>query len=125
MSMRGAIETRISEFLAADDPKLEWVKPAARKHAFLPLYVGWVAVLGVHRTAPSFGVLGTQYAIRCQLGRHPQAAWGGLGARCDNREGGTNFAVQALRVGMDLRMVSPCPLASIPRGWCHDRRSRG
>lgn len=45
--MSGAIEARISDFLAADNPKLEWVKPAVRKHAFLPLYVGWVAVLGV------------------------------------------------------------------------------
>ncbi len=47
MSMRGAIETRISEFLSADDPKFEWVKPAVRMHGFLPLYVGWVAVLGL------------------------------------------------------------------------------
>jgi hypothetical protein len=47
MAIRAAIERRIDEFLAADDPKLEWVKPAVRKHTFLPLYVGWVAALGV------------------------------------------------------------------------------
>ena len=45
--MRAAIEKRIEEFLAADDPKLEWMKPAIRKHTFLPLHVGWVAVLGI------------------------------------------------------------------------------
>jgi hypothetical protein len=77
----------------------ESLKPAA------PLFVSRRG----RRISRVRGVLGTQYAIRCQLGRHPQAAWGGLGARCDNREGGTNVAVQALRVGMDLRMVSPCP----------------
>lgn len=47
MSMRGAIETRIAEFLAAGDPKLKWVRPAVRRHAFLPLYVGWIATLGI------------------------------------------------------------------------------
>jgi hypothetical protein len=47
MTMHGAIETRISEFLAADDPKLKWVKSAVREHAFLPLYIGWVATLGL------------------------------------------------------------------------------
>jgi hypothetical protein len=47
MSMRRAIEKRIAEFLAGEDPKLEWVKPAVRAHGFLPLYVGWVAALGV------------------------------------------------------------------------------
>jgi len=47
MSMHEAIEKRIAEFLAGDDPKLEWIKPAVRAHAFLPLYLGWVAALGV------------------------------------------------------------------------------
>jgi len=45
--MRAAIEKRIDEFLAADDPQVEWVKPAVRKHGFLPLYLGWVAALGI------------------------------------------------------------------------------
>jgi hypothetical protein len=76
MSMRGAIETRISEFLAADDPKLEWVKPAARKHAFLPLYVGWVAVLGV-RPDGSF-VRGFGDTIRNSMPTRAASA-GGLG----------------------------------------------
>jgi hypothetical protein len=47
MTMSRAIEARIAEFLAADDSKLEWVKPAVRQHGFLPLYVGWVAALGL------------------------------------------------------------------------------
>lgn len=47
MSMSREIETRIQEFLVAKDPKLEWVKPAVRQHQFLPLYVGWVAALGL------------------------------------------------------------------------------
>src|SRR5689334_16662837 len=45
--MRAQIERRIDEFLAADDPTLEWVKSAVRKHAFLPLYLGWVSALGI------------------------------------------------------------------------------
>jgi len=47
MSMREAIEKRIAEFLAGQDPKLMWMKPAVREHAFLPLYVGWIAALGL------------------------------------------------------------------------------
>lgn len=47
MSMSREIETRIAEFLAAEDPKLTWVKPAVRQHQFLPLYVGWVSALGL------------------------------------------------------------------------------
>jgi len=47
MSMSEAIQKRITEFLAADDPGLDWVRPAVRAHAFLPLYLGWVAALGV------------------------------------------------------------------------------
>ena len=47
MSMSKVIEARIAEFLAADDPKLEWMKPAVRQHGFLPLYVGWVAAFGL------------------------------------------------------------------------------
>jgi hypothetical protein len=45
--MSRAIETRIAEFLTAEDPELEWVKPAVRQHGFLPLYIGWVAALGL------------------------------------------------------------------------------
>ena len=47
MSIRTAVEARIAEFLAADEPKLEWVKAAVREHGFLPVHVGWVAVLGL------------------------------------------------------------------------------
>jgi hypothetical protein len=47
MSMSRAIEIRIAEFLAGDDSRLDWVKPAVRQHGFLPLYIGWVAALGV------------------------------------------------------------------------------
>lgn len=45
--MREAIERRIQEFLTNSDAKLEWVKPAVRKHQFLPLYLGWVAAIGL------------------------------------------------------------------------------
>jgi hypothetical protein len=47
MSMHETIRTRIAELLAASDSELEWVKPAVRAHTFLPLYVGWVASLGI------------------------------------------------------------------------------
>lgn len=47
MSMSEAIEKRITELLAADDPELDWVRPAVRAHGFLPLYLGWIAGLGV------------------------------------------------------------------------------
>lgn len=47
MSMQSAIEKRISEYLATDDTRHEWVKPAVRRHSFLPLYLGWIAVLGL------------------------------------------------------------------------------
>ena len=46
-SIYEAIEKRIAEFLATNDPKIEWIKVAVRAHAFLPLYVGWVATLGI------------------------------------------------------------------------------
>ena len=42
-----SIEQRLAEFLAEEDPKLDWVRRAARTHGFLPLYLGWVAVLGI------------------------------------------------------------------------------
>jgi hypothetical protein len=45
--MSEAIERRITELLAADDPELDWLKPAVRAHGFLPLYLGWVAALGL------------------------------------------------------------------------------
>jgi hypothetical protein len=47
MFMHEAIEKRIAEFLSADDPEFEWTKPAVRAHRFLPLYIGWLAVLGI------------------------------------------------------------------------------
>lgn len=45
--MRDAIEKRIQEFLTDSDPRFDWVRPAVRKHGFLPLYLGWVAALGL------------------------------------------------------------------------------
>lgn len=45
--MSRAIEIRIAEFLANDNPRIDWVKPAVREHGFLPLYLGWVATLGL------------------------------------------------------------------------------
>jgi hypothetical protein len=45
--VRAAIENRIEQFAAAADPRLEGVRTAVRRQAFLPLYVGWMAVLGV------------------------------------------------------------------------------
>jgi hypothetical protein len=47
MTIRETIEQRISDFLIADDPKLAWLNEAVQKHTFLPLYVGWIAVLGI------------------------------------------------------------------------------
>ena len=41
------IERRIAEFLAAGESTLAWIQPAVRAHGFLPLYVGWLSVLGV------------------------------------------------------------------------------
>jgi hypothetical protein len=41
------IEKRIEEFLSTSDDKIEWIKAAVRKNTFLPLYVGWIAVLGI------------------------------------------------------------------------------
>ncbi len=45
--MRAAIEMRIEEFLASDDPALEWLRDAVREHGFLPLYAGWLSTLGL------------------------------------------------------------------------------
>jgi hypothetical protein len=47
MSIQQAIEARIAEFLADDNPKVGWVKPAVSGSGFLPLYFGWVAVIGI------------------------------------------------------------------------------
>lgn len=41
------IERRIEEFLSSDEPTYSWVRPAVAEHGFLPLYVGWLSVLGV------------------------------------------------------------------------------
>ena len=46
-SLSREIEARIAEYLASDDPRREWLKPAVREHRFLPLYLGWVAALGI------------------------------------------------------------------------------
>jgi hypothetical protein len=45
--MRSAIDRRIEEYLSSEDPRLEWVRAAAREHTFLPLYVGWLSTLGI------------------------------------------------------------------------------
>jgi hypothetical protein len=46
-SLAGEIEARLAEYLADDDPRLEWTKAKVREHWFLPLYLGWFAALGV------------------------------------------------------------------------------
>jgi len=45
--LRDQIDRRIEEFLADEDPRFAWVRTAIRKFEFLPLYLGWVAVLGL------------------------------------------------------------------------------
>jgi hypothetical protein len=45
--MRDVIERGIREYLGDPDPRFDWIKPAVRKHEFLPLYLGWVAVIGL------------------------------------------------------------------------------
>jgi len=45
--MREAIEKRIEEFLARDDARFDWLKDAVRENGFLPLYRGWLSVLGI------------------------------------------------------------------------------
>jgi hypothetical protein len=49
--LRGAIERRIRELLADEDPRFDWVKPIVRAHAFLPIYLGWVSAIGVRADA--------------------------------------------------------------------------
>jgi hypothetical protein len=41
------ISVLIDRFVAANEPKLAWAKPAVEKHCFMPLYFGWTATLGV------------------------------------------------------------------------------
>ena len=41
------IEQEIESLLAAPDKTLEWLIPAVRQHRFLPVYLGWTAVLGI------------------------------------------------------------------------------
>jgi hypothetical protein len=41
------IEERIAEFLTDDDPRLGWLRDGVREHRFLPLYLGWLATLGI------------------------------------------------------------------------------
>lgn len=45
--MRDVIERRMREFLNETDPRYDWVRSAVRTFGFLPLYLGWVAVLGI------------------------------------------------------------------------------
>jgi hypothetical protein len=47
LALHRDIESRILQFLAQEGSLLEWLKPAVREHGFLPLYVGWVATLGI------------------------------------------------------------------------------
>lgn len=47
MSIREAIQRHIGEFLGDSKPETQWLKPAVRAHFFLPLYIGWVSVLGI------------------------------------------------------------------------------
>ena len=60
-SVEEAIRSRIREYLDQDDPRVEWIKPSVREHGFLPLYLGWVAVLGI-RPDGSFVYLGYEPA---------------------------------------------------------------
>jgi hypothetical protein len=41
------IDRCIEAYLTGDDERLEWVRAAVRQHRFLPVYLGWVAVLGL------------------------------------------------------------------------------
>jgi len=41
------IEGRILDFLADDDVRYGWLRRGVGDHGFLPLYVGWVATLGI------------------------------------------------------------------------------
>jgi hypothetical protein len=46
-SLAGQIQARIVAFLASDAPRLESLTQAVREHEFLPLYLGWIAALGI------------------------------------------------------------------------------
>lgn len=46
-TLRESVLEQISAFLARDGTKLDWLKPAVAEHRFLPLYIGWTAVLGI------------------------------------------------------------------------------
>jgi hypothetical protein len=41
------VEACIARYLADPDSRLGWVRAAVREHRFLPLYLGWVASLGI------------------------------------------------------------------------------
>jgi hypothetical protein len=41
------IEQRIRQFLDGNEQTLEWLKPMVRRYHFLPLYLGWLATLGI------------------------------------------------------------------------------
>jgi len=47
MSISEDIRRRISEVLSLSDLKRDWMKRSVENHVFLPLYVGWVATLGI------------------------------------------------------------------------------
>jgi hypothetical protein len=47
--LAAAIEARIAEFLASQDPRDGWLKDAVRRHGFLPSYRGWFLITGVRR----------------------------------------------------------------------------
>lgn len=45
--LAAAIDRRIVEFLESVDPRDGWLKPVVRRWTFLPLYRGWVSMLGI------------------------------------------------------------------------------
>jgi hypothetical protein len=47
--LAAAIDARIAEFLASEDPRDQWLHDAVRRHGFLPSYRGWFLITGVRR----------------------------------------------------------------------------
>lgn len=45
--VKDSIHRRMKEYLADPDPRFAWARAAVRTHGFLPLYIGWMAALGI------------------------------------------------------------------------------
>jgi hypothetical protein len=46
-SIAERIQMGMVDFLSDGDPKLGWLRQVVREQAFLPLYIGWSATLGI------------------------------------------------------------------------------